>query len=155
MEGRKRRFGDRRDGRYLRSLDPYNSMAPYIMKVKSESSNFFSDSIEIKGIESYLRNKRRQGYPGIGILHLVVASYVRTISQYPGLNRFISGQRIFARKNIEFIMTVKKEMKTTKSGIIIIEVRVFITPALVHPALLSNAVPFAALAEKFFLGLGE
>jgi len=115
MEGRKRRFGDRRDGRYLRSLDPYNSMAPYIMKAKSESSNFFSDSIEIKGIESYLRNKRRQGYHGIGILHLVVASYVRTISQYPGLNRFISGQRIFTRNNIEFIMTVKKEMKTTAS----------------------------------------
>jgi len=110
---RKRRLGDRRDGRRLRSLDPYNAMTPYIMKVKSESSNYFSDSIEIAGIESYLREKRRQGYSGIGILHIVVAAYIRVISQYPGVNRFVAGQRIFARNNIEFIMTIKKEMKPT------------------------------------------
>jgi len=90
-------------------------MAPYIMKMKSESSNYFSDSIEIAGIESYLREKRRLGYSGIGVLHIVVAAYVRVISQYPGVNRFVSGQRIFARNNIEFIMTIKKEMKTTAS----------------------------------------
>ena len=112
---RKRRLGDRRDGRRLRTLDPYNAMAPYIMKMKSESSNYFSDSIEIAGIESYLREKRRLGYSGIGVLHIVVAAYVRVISQYPGVNRFVSGQRIFARNNIEFIMTIKKEMKTTAS----------------------------------------
>jgi len=82
------------------------------MKVKSDASNYFSDSIDIAGIESYLRLQRQHGYPGIGILHLFVAAYIRTISQYPGLNRFISGQRIFARNNIEFIMTIKKEMKT-------------------------------------------
>jgi len=109
----KRRFGDRRDGRRLRTLDPYNTMAPYIMKVKSDASNYFSESINISGIESYLRTKRQQGYPGIGMLHVFVAAYVRMISQYPGVNRFISGQRIFARKNVEFIMTIKKEMKTT------------------------------------------
>lgn len=110
---RKRRRGDRRDGRRLRSLDPLYELTPYIMKVKSESSNYFSDSIDISGIESYLRGLRRQGYPGLGILHLFVAGYLRVVSQYPGLNRFISGQRIFARNNIEFIMMIKKEMKTT------------------------------------------
>ena len=113
--GKKRRFGDRRDGRRLRTLDPLNALAPYIMKVKSDASNYFSDSIEITGIESYLRNKRQQGYPGIGILHLMVAAYIRIISQYPGINRFISGQRFYARSNIEFLMMIKKEMKATAS----------------------------------------
>jgi hypothetical protein len=110
---KKRKSGGRRDGRRLRTLDPYNAMSPYIMKVKSDASNYFSDSIDLAWIEGYLRDKRQQGYPGLGVLHLFVATYIRVISQYPGINRFISGQRIFARNNIEFIMTIKKEMKTS------------------------------------------
>lgn len=113
--GRKRRFGDRREGRRLRTLDPYNELTPFIMKVKSESSNYFSDSIEITEAEKYLRTKRSQGYPGMGVLHLFTAALIRTFSQYPGANRFISGQRIYARNNIEFIMTIKKELKVASS----------------------------------------
>ena len=107
---RRRRLGDRRDGRRIRTLDPLNELVPFIMKVKSGASNHYSHSIEIAGIEAYLRDKRQQGHPGIGLLHLIVAAYIRVVSQYPGINRFISGQRIFARNNIEVVMMVKKEM---------------------------------------------
>ena len=109
---RKRRFGDRRDGRRLRTLPAYNRMTPFIMKSKSDASNYFSDTIEITEAERYLRVKRLHGYPGMGLLHLFIAAYVRVISQYPGVNRFVSGQRIFARNEIEYVMTIKKEMKT-------------------------------------------
>jgi len=112
-EKRKKRLGDRKEGRRLRTLDPYNAMTPYIMKTKSDASNYFSDSIEVTKIEDYLRNKRQQGLSGIGMLHLVIAAYIRVISQYPGLNRFVSGQRVYARNCIEFVMTIKKELKTT------------------------------------------
>jgi len=112
-EKRKRRIGDRRDGRRLRSLDPLNAMVPFIMKVKSDASNYFTDSVEITEIEKYLRAKRQQGYHGIGMLHIFIAAYIRVIAQYPGFNRFVSGQRIFARYDFEFVMTVKKDMKTT------------------------------------------
>ena len=109
---RKKRFGDRRDGRRLRTLDPYNALTPYIMKTRTDSSNYFSDSIELTEIERYLRQLRAEGYPGIGIMHLFVAVYVRTVSQYPAINRFVSGQRMFTRENVEYVMTVKKEMRT-------------------------------------------
>jgi len=108
---RKKRLGDRRDGRRLRSLDPYNAMIPFIMRKRSESSNYFEDSIELTETERFLRGKRLRGYPGMGLLHLFVASYIRTAAQYPAINRFVSGQRVFARHNVEFIMTIKKEMR--------------------------------------------
>jgi hypothetical protein len=44
------------------------------------------------------------------ILHVILAAYVRVISERPALNRFIAGQRIYARNNIECVMTIKKEM---------------------------------------------
>ncbi len=115
MEKRKRRFGDRRDGRLLRTLDPFNKFAPFIMKMKNDSNNSFSDSIEITEVDRFLRQKRADGFPGMGMLHVFLASYVRVISQKPALNRFVAGQRIYARNDIEVVMIVKKEMTTAGS----------------------------------------
>jgi len=106
----KRRFGDRKDGRLLRSLNPFCRMIPYIMVKKNDACNQFADSIEISAVEPWIREKRQEGYKGLGMLHIFIASYVRTVSHCPGLNRFISGQKIYARNNIEVIMAVKKSL---------------------------------------------
>ena len=110
-EVRKRRFGDRREGRRVRTLDPYSAMTPFIMKEKSDASNYFSEIVDVTEIERYLRKKRLDGYPGIGVLHFFTAMYIRAASQYPGINRFCSGQRVYARENVEFMMTIKRELK--------------------------------------------
>jgi len=112
-KARKRRLGDRSDGRRIRMLEPYNAMIPFIMKEKSDASNYFYDAIEITEAEKFLRKKRTNGYPGMGFLHLFIAAYIRTVSQYPGVNRFCSGQRVYARHNIEYVMTVKRELKAS------------------------------------------
>ena len=106
----KRRFGDRKEGRQLRSLSPFYKFIPYIMGKKNDACNQFADSIEISGSEQWLREKRREGWKSIGYLHLFIAAYVRACAHCPGLNRFISGQKIFARKNIQVVLTVKRAM---------------------------------------------
>jgi hypothetical protein len=111
---RKKRWGDRPDGRRLRSLDPINALMPFVLKTRNSSNNNFSDYVDISEAEKYIRKMRKQGYPGLGYLHLFIAAYVRLASQYPGVNRFISGQRIFTRSNIEFVMAVKKGMSITE-----------------------------------------
>ncbi len=115
MEQKKRRyrFGDRSYGRRIRSLASYYQITPFIMKTRGDASNFFTDSIEVTEIDKYLRGKRAQGYKGMGMLHVFLAAYVRTVSQRPGLNRFISGQRIYARNGIEMTMTVKHSLSSS------------------------------------------
>ena len=108
---RKRRFGDRSDGRRIRTLDPIGSLSPFLMKTRVGSSNYIADSVEISNMERYIRRKRQEGYKNFGVMHVFLAAYVRTISQRPAINRFISGQRVYARKNIEVAMTIKKEMR--------------------------------------------
>ena len=122
MEKRKRRFGDRYDGRLLRTVDPMYKIAPFIMKTKNDANNAYADTVEITEVERFLRRKRAEGYPGMGMLHIFVASYVRVVSQKPELNRFISGQKLFARHKIELILMVKKEM-STNSGETSVKVR--------------------------------
>ena len=107
---RKYKLGDRKDGRRVRTLPPMQYVMPYVMKVRADAQNHFEDVIDITNIERYLDEKRREGYTDMTLLHVILAAYVRVVSERPGINRFISGQRIYARKNIECVMTIKKEM---------------------------------------------
>ena len=107
---RKKRFGDRKDGRRLRTLTPYNYVIPYIMKVRADSQNHFEDVLDITAAEKYLDKKRKEGYTEMGLLHLFLASYVRLVSERPAVNRFIAGQKIYARNNIQGVMTIKKRL---------------------------------------------
>ena len=106
-------WGDRSDGRRLRTLSPMAQVTTYIMPDRNGASNFIRDSIEISALERYIREKRKAGLPGFGITEAIMAAYVRCIARYPGCNRFLSGQKVYARGNdIQVCMVVKKEMRT-------------------------------------------
>jgi len=111
-ETKKRKFklGDRSDGYLIRTMDPLHRIMPYIMKRRSDALNTFAETIAIGKAEKYCREKIRQGYTNFSILHVILAAYIRTVAKYPAINRFVSGQKIYARKNIEVVMSVKKEM---------------------------------------------
>jgi len=110
MSKRKKRFGDRSDGYKLRTINPITKLMPFIMRYRSDSLNMFSTSIEITAAEKYIKKMHDEGYKHFGLLHLILAAYVRTVSQRPAINRFVSGQQVFARNKIEIAMTIKKEM---------------------------------------------
>ena len=111
MTKHKKRFGDRYDGRRIRSLNPFYKIIPYIMKTRVDAQNYFEDKIEISNTEEYIRQKRREYDIPISFLHVIIAAMVRTISQKPGLNRFIGGQKIFARNDIFITFVLKKEFR--------------------------------------------
>ena len=52
---------------------------------------------------------------GLGYLHLFIAAYIRMVSLRPGINRFVAGRRIYARNNIEVVLTVRRSMSTTSN----------------------------------------
>ena len=115
-----RRFGDRNDGRRLRTLSPIFAVSPFIMKTRNTSQNFISDQFEVSAVDRYIAEKRRAGWKGFGVLHVILAAYVRACARYPGLNRFIAGQRAYSRDRvIEVNMTIKKEMSTASPDTVI------------------------------------
>lgn len=104
-------WGDRTDGRRIRSLPPMAQVSPYIMVTRNTSTNYFEESLEISHVDRYIRQKRREGLTNFGITHVLLACYVRALCRYPGLNRFLSGQKVYSRgDDIQYCMTIKKEM---------------------------------------------
>ena len=119
-------WGDRSDGRKVRTEPAMNQVAPYIMVNRNGSTNYFTEAFEITQVERYIRKKRREGLTSFGILHVMMAAYCRTLCRYPKLNRFIGGQQIFSRGNdVQFCLTIKKEMTSDSPETVI---KVHLTP---------------------------
>ena len=104
-------WGDRSDGRRVRTLSPMAQITAYFQVERNTCSNLFEESFEITNVDRYIRQKRREGLTDFGLTHVLLAAYVRGIAKYPQLNRFISGQKVYSRGNdIQYCMVIKKEM---------------------------------------------
>ncbi len=104
-------WGDRSDGRRIRTLSPMAQITAYFQVERNTCSNLFEESFEITHVERYIRQKRREGLTDFGLTHVLLAAYVRGVAKYPQLNRFISGQKVFSRgEDIQYCMVIKKEM---------------------------------------------
>lgn len=114
----KRRIGDRKDGYKLRKTDPFFRVIPHIMKERSDAQVFFEDRIYLEEPNKLIRELRKEGHK-IGFLHILMASMIRTISQKPKINRFISGKKAYARNEIVFSLAVKKNMSPDSEETII------------------------------------
>ena len=104
-------WGDRSDGRKIRTLAPMAQITAIFQVERNTCSNLFEESFEITHIDRYIRQKRKEGLTDFGITHVLLAAYVRGVAKYPQLNRFISGQKVYSRgEDIQYCMVVKKEM---------------------------------------------
>ena len=108
---RKKRFKDRKEGRHLRTINAMNKFMPFIMPMRCDALNTFAETLDVTRADGFIKDMIAAGYDNFSFLHIMLAAYVRTVSQKPGINRFVSGQRIYARNNIEVVMTIKKSMK--------------------------------------------
>jgi len=104
-------WGDRKDGRKIRTLHPMAQITAYFQWERNICSNLFEESFEITNVDRYIRQKRREGLKDFGITHVLLAAYVRGVAKYPQLNRFINGQKVYSRgEDIQYCMVIKKEM---------------------------------------------
>ena len=119
-------WGDRTDGRRIRTEPAMNQVSPYIMVTRNTSANLFSEAFEISNVERYVRKKRKEGLTNFGLMHVMLAAYCRAMCRYPRLNRFIAGQKIYSRGNdIQFCLTIKKELTADSPETVI---KVHLTP---------------------------
>ena len=100
----------RQDFKRLKHISPMSMVEPFVMKTRIGSMNLMDVDINVLKLESYVKEKQEQGYADMSIMYVLIAAYVRLVSQRPKVNRFIRGQRHWTRKSVEVALTIKKEM---------------------------------------------
>ncbi len=94
----------------VKTISPMARLEPYIMENRIGSQNFIFDKINLTQVDKYIKKKQAEGLKNFNLMHVLIASYIRTCSQRPAINRFVKGQRIYSRKLVSICLTIKKEM---------------------------------------------
>ena len=102
---------NRHDGDLVQGLDPDRRIMPYLMRSRNESIAYFESRVDVARTEAFLRefNCQHPGSPAT-LFHVVLWSLVRTLHQFPHLNRFVAGGRIYARRGIWISFAAKREL---------------------------------------------
>ena len=105
--GMKGGYNMRADGKRIKNADPMYTVAAYIMDKRVDSMNMITIDIPIDPIKEYLNEKRKQG---INLSHMavVLAAYIRTLGEFPELNRFVVNKKIYQRNEVAVGMVVLK-----------------------------------------------
>ena len=101
------------DGKLIKDLPPFTRMLPYLMKSKSESLIFFEQDLDVTNTLAAVKKINKKLIKEKTILTLfgvVITAAVRTLSERPGLNRFISGYRYWQRNEIQINFVAKREI---------------------------------------------
>ena len=106
---------NRADGKLLRHTDPMYRIAAHIMAKRSDSMNNITLDIPTAPIDSYIRQKKRDGTP-ICHMAIIMAAYIRMLAEYPAVNRFIVNKRAYARNEIAIGMVVLRGHEDTANG---------------------------------------
>lgn len=101
----------RKDGKRVRGADAMYTLIPYIMKHRYDAMNMIEVDIPIAAMQAYLNRKRSEGVT-MSHLGVVLAGYLRTVAEFPLLNRFVVNKRIYARNEFPVAMVVLKPGET-------------------------------------------
>lgn len=101
----------RKDGRRIKTLDPIYAIISHIMSERNDSMNMIELTVQQDPIRKYMRRKKEEGYT-FSHLSIVLASFIRTVAEYPFLNRFVVNKRTYARNELAVGMVVLKPGET-------------------------------------------
>ncbi len=108
----KKRFGDRRDARWVRELDGLHAIMPHLMPKRTDAEVYLSAKMDVTDTLSYIekRNRSEEEYRAT-LFHCFVMAIARTIRLRPLLNRYISGRRVYQRDEITMGFVVKRRFE--------------------------------------------
>lgn len=95
----------RADGKRVKNADPMYTVAAYVMSKRVDSMNMITIDIPIDPIKKYLNRKRKEGY-NFSHMSVVLAAFIRTMKEFPELNRFVVNKKIYQRNELAVGMVV-------------------------------------------------
>ncbi len=102
----------RADGELVKNESVLRRMMPYLMPRRNDSVVYFEQTVDVTNVLQYLSDlKRKNNEQDITFFHVFLACLVQVMYQWPKLNRFVSGGKIYQRSKVLISFAVKKKME--------------------------------------------
>ena len=109
MAQEKRKWGDRKDGIWLKDIPPLNRIMAPLMPNRADNEAYITVEIDLRPINAYLEKvnagRTEDKYT---FFHIVSAAIAKAFVLRPKMNRFIVNNKMYQRRNVTVAFTVKK-----------------------------------------------
>ena len=109
MAKTKRRWGDRRDGRWVRDVTGLQCVMTNLMPNRTDCEVCLSDKFDVTELVKYL-DEKNASHPDYKttLFHCILVAVARMIRERNYLNRFIQGRRTYERDEITLSFVAKR-----------------------------------------------
>lgn len=106
----KRRWGDRRDGRWVRDVPGLTTIMMHIMPKRTAAEVYVNEKIDATELVKYIERKNAE-HPDYRttLFHCFIVAIARMIHERPKMNRFIQGHRMYERYEISIGFVAKRK----------------------------------------------
>jgi hypothetical protein len=109
IEKRPRKWGDRRDGHWVKDAPGLNVVMTCLMPKRTEAEVYLNQQVDITELLRYLEEKNAgRTEDKTTLFHCFVTMFARVVNERPLLNRFIQGARIYERDEITLSFIAKR-----------------------------------------------
>lgn len=109
VEKRPRKWGDRRDGHWVKDAPGLNVVLYSLLPKRTESEVYLHQEIDVTALLKYLEGKNTPDAPyKTTLFHCIVTMVARVINERPKLNRFVQAGRIYERDEITVSFVAKR-----------------------------------------------
>lgn len=101
---------DRHDRIFLKNLDAMHVIMPHLMPKRCDNEAVLDETVDLTPLNRFLE-KKNAGNPDFRYtwFHIIAAAIAKTIHLRPKMNWFISGDRLYERRDIVIAFNVKKK----------------------------------------------
>ena len=113
-ETRRKDRRDRKDRIFLKNIDSMHVIMPYVMPNRCANEAVLAETFDIEAIDRYIQQKNAEG-PDFKYtwFHVICAALAKVMVLRPKMNYFISGYRMYERRDIELAFTIKRKFEET------------------------------------------
>jgi len=111
-EQRKRKCGDRRDGRWVKDIPGLNTIMMHLYPNRTDCEVYLHDKLDVTEVMQFLERKNAS-HPDYKttIFHAMIIAIARMVKERHFMNRFVQGRRVYERNEISISFIAKRRFK--------------------------------------------
>jgi len=98
----------RPDGTLVERVPGYRRMMPYLIKTKNTAHVYIKYTIDMENALAFLENPPAGLKGKLTLTMVVLRALTKVLHEYPRMNRYVSGRRLFQREGIYLSFSAKK-----------------------------------------------
>lgn len=120
-------FGKRPDGIRVKGIDPVMRITPYVMPMRCDAQVFLKHRTDLEVMTRYIQKQLAEKNERITFMQIIIAAYVRAVSQHPEINRFVMNKQLFSRNNCSAAFTILNDPHDEEQGEAVVKVKFDLT----------------------------